>query len=166
MSEIIDYGGVKERIQVFDRRHGASVSQDGWFLYEDGAMREYNPLGALRDPPADPWQLAKRQWYFWKLKFDRAVKDYDTRYRFYFENAKANLNAGNNCGPAPATPAEAKTELAILRKAVEEVKRRFDLAAVALDRSKPEFLKANEHVNVINRQANELLLASLEKLKI
>jgi hypothetical protein len=67
-----DSGSVKHRVTTFDTKHGGrenSVqSEGGWIYYKDGAKRETEPLGALVEPPTDPYELAVA-----KLNYARTV---------------------------------------------------------------------------------------------
>ena len=77
---------MSEAIRDFHKRHGADqINVDGWLLWPNGAMREANAYGALIDPPADPWECAKKVLWYWTCRLKRAVADFDA--------AKANLRA-------------------------------------------------------------------------
>lgn len=45
------------RIRAFDQRNGGNpVDHNQWLYYANGAKREFEPYGALIDPPADEYQ--------------------------------------------------------------------------------------------------------------
>src|SRR4051812_1754533 len=100
MSEYLDVGGITHRVAAFDKRHGASIFDEAWLRFEDGACREINPMGALIEPPTDPYDRARRKAVYHKIIFERAVRDFDNAKRNYRGVIHANLNS-HVCGPAP-----------------------------------------------------------------
>ena len=67
---------VKERVNAFDAKHGDFVVVNGWILYEDGAMREVDFWGVLKEPPVDVYQSAKLVHRFWELRLALAVEEF------------------------------------------------------------------------------------------
>lgn len=55
-------------VEAFEARHGLSYfdAENYIILFEDGATRDANPFGMLREPPTDPLELARRKLNFWR----------------------------------------------------------------------------------------------------
>jgi hypothetical protein len=81
--------------QQFHEFHGgdeASLGHNGWWIYPDGAAMEKGTYGALREPPTDPYELAKAKLLWGQVKFERA--------KTAFEDLKERLdsNAAHGVG--------------------------------------------------------------------
>ncbi len=162
---MIDYGAVKQRLAEFDARHGASVAEDGWILFEDGAVRESDPMGVLMAPPSKPWDLTRRVLHYQQVILNRAVAAFEERRSYYVRAATANLNQ-QFCAPAPTDPELAAAELKQLQRAVRAAKRKYDAALAAVEAAKPPRLRELEATNAANRKANEALLTSLNGIEV
>jgi hypothetical protein len=163
MSDFLDMGGIKHRLNAFDAQHGASVMSDGWIIFEDGAVRETNPLGALVDPPTSAWDLARRKLQYHKIIFQRAMRKFDDAKAGYLALAHANLNS-STCGPA-ASVEEVTRELKGLQQKAREAKANYDRALADVEAAKPRHLRNVEQANIENRRSNELLLDSIKKIE-
>ena len=164
MTEFMDTGVVNGRIAAFDRRHGASVFIDGWIVYADGATREGDPFGALMEPPADPWERAKKIALHHRIIYDRALKAFDEARQGYRIMISNNLKM-RVCGPAPAID-ESVAELKRLRNTAKRAKDNLDKALAAVEAARPDQDRAAERVNQENRNDNEDLLAAIDKIEL
>jgi hypothetical protein len=164
MSDFLDFGAVNQRIAAFDRLHGASIFHEGFIRFEDGACREANPLGVMVDPPADPWDRAKRVLMYRKIIFQRAVRAFDQAKQGYAQMAQAQLNS-QTCGPAPAMDFTT-SELKRLQSAARAAKRSYDKAVAAVEAATPAWRRNMEAQNVRNRADNEALLNSVRSIEI
>ena len=122
MSDFLDVGGVNARIADFDKRHGANVFAEGWIRFEDGAVREADPLGLMMEPPADPYERARRQAHYRKIVCERAVRAFDQAKQQAASMAHANLNS-EMCGPAPMVESVV-TELKALQSRARDRQKR------------------------------------------
>ena len=73
----MDCLGINQRLHEFDKSHGSFVCVNEWLLFEDGARRERNPLGALIDPPKDLLKRAQNVVQFHQEKLNLAVAEFD-----------------------------------------------------------------------------------------
>jgi hypothetical protein len=67
-------------VQEFDKRHdksGRCLQHNGWWYWPDGACREYNPLGALMEPPADDKARLRNIATYHRAAVARAVRAFD-----------------------------------------------------------------------------------------
>jgi hypothetical protein len=164
-NDVLDFEGIKKRLAEFDEAHGQSLVDNNWILYEDGAARETNPLGALIIPPSDPWERAKRIAYYRQLVLQRAVDKFHERRDFYLTFINANLNQAY-CPKTPFTPEQATKELEELRKAVRRAKRQHQQACADVEANTPERVRMRREQNTKNRQENESLLTAVRSLEV
>jgi len=160
-----DPGSVKERVKRFDERHGESIVDGGWIRFPDGAQREVNPMGALQDPPDDPYQRAKRVLSYHRLRLQRATDAFGNRRMELVKHAKTMLNSRTS-GPPLVTAEEAKRELERLRQRVQEAKAGYDAAKAALEEVKPASLKARESQDEKYRKQNQALLETVNEIQV
>ncbi len=75
--------------QQFHDEHGDCVSiGDGWFLFEDGAMREQSPMGCRMNPPSDPLERAKKILQFREIQLKEAEQQFhETKEKILNSNA-------------------------------------------------------------------------------
>ncbi len=161
----IDFDQVNSRVAAFNKRHGASVAYGEWILFEDGARREQNPLGALIEPPDIPWDRAKRIAQYHAIILDAAVKAFDRKRRYYMECAQGSLNQPF-CPPAAVDAAVAGAELRTLQAKVKEAKAAHDKATAAVEAAKPAYFREREQDNAANRAANQALMEQLSKITV
>ena len=164
MTEFMDTGVVNGRNAAFDRQHGASVFIDGWFVYADGATRERDQFGLMMDPPADPWERARKISLHHRVIYERALKEFDEARHGYRILINNNLKM-RVCGPAPAVD-EAIAELKRLRNTAKRAKDNYDKALAAVEAARPKEDRAAERVDQLNRNDNEDLLAAIEKVEL
>lgn len=164
MSEYLDVDGINQRIAAFDKRHGASIYDDAWIRFEDGACREVNPLGSLLEPPTDPYDRARRRAVYHKIIFERALREFDNAKRNYRSVIHANLNSPV-CGPAPECH-DALSELNTLKAAALAAKAKYDKAQAAVEAAKPEATRAREQQDQINRESNQNLLNAIDNVEL
>lgn len=163
---ILDYGAVNQRIAEFDKRHGASVYDEGWIRFEDGAVRESNPLGLMMEPPDDHWERSKRKLIHRKIVFQRALRAFDERRQHYISHTRANLNNQQFCGPALVAAEVAETELAELKQAVRAAQEGLARAEAEVEANKPQRLKELAQESLRNRQSNEHLLDRVQRIEL
>jgi hypothetical protein len=157
---MIDYMGIKQRLAEFDEKHGEQVIHDGWILFADGAVREANPLGALQEPPSDPWACAKQRVTFCSVALRQATELFENAKTSRLQMVKGALNS-QFC-PAPATTQAELAELKVLKKAVQERTKALAEARREAETTKPAWLKEREVESAKNRAAQEKLLESLQ----
>ena len=155
---ILDVASVKARIAGFERAHGDSILHNGWIYFQDGAVRELNPLGLLAEPPEDPWKLAVRIRDYWQLKMAVATEAFDLRKKQFLQSAKSHLHEEHSVGAPPVGADAAAAELNVLKQAVVKAKAGLDAALAECARAEPEGLKRGRERNDVNRQANQELL--------
>ena len=69
------------RVKQFDAAQGGNpiLSEKGWWLYENGAMRDKDVLGALISPPDDPVKRAQNIANFYRRKHQLAAEAFEKR---------------------------------------------------------------------------------------
>ena len=147
----------------FDSQHGESFVYDGWVLFADGATREVNPLGLLVEPPSDPYEKAKRIALYWKLVFEKAVRDFDAGRQYLADLAAENLNS-QICGPAPEKGA--MEELKGRHKAALNAKKKYEKALAQVEALKPREVSDREICDQHNRQSNSEIMSQLNAMSI
>ena len=162
---MIDSEGVKSRIKAFDDSHGNFVYVDGWLLFEDGAQRENNPLGALIGPPPDPLKLAKKIRWYWKVKLELAVEE------FHHYRDQHLLHARTACKQqfvsAPLKPTEEVVEhLKELQKKVRACQGQLKAAEKVVEQHKPQRLRELEEQSERFRNEADTLIAEIENIEI
>jgi hypothetical protein len=161
-----DYSVMKSRVEQFDAEHGASVFQDNWIVFEDGAMREGNSYGVLSDPPEDPLQLAKRKLRYREIILQRATEEFRSRKDYFVRAAKTNMRNRYLCSAPPADGEQAAAELKGLQHVVRIAKGKYDAALAAVEASKPQRLKEVEALNAANQAANAALLQAINGIEV
>ena len=164
MSEFMDMGSVNYRLATFDKLHGASVYDEGWIRFEDGACREADPMGVMMDPPAHPFDLAKRKARYHKVVFERAMRAFDNAKQNLRDIAGMNLNSPV-CGPAPAIE-DAIGNLKALQAVALAAKEKHDKALAGVEAARPDRDRVNELMNQQNQERNRNLLNALEKIEL
>ena len=161
----MDYEGVATRVKAFDARHGASVEDDQWVLFEDGARREVNPLGPLIDPSSDLQENARRILHYHSVRLQRAIARFERKKRELGALARAHLGE-RLCGSAPMDLKEAETLLSALRDTVMKCKQSRDAAQAEVEANKPQRLKELERQSNANRMANQEILTLTAKFQV
>jgi hypothetical protein len=162
---MVDYEGVKARIAAFDARHGACIEDAGWLVFEDGALRELNPLGPLMEPPKDAQALARRKFHYCGLRLREAVARFDDRKERFAQEAKVSLSL-RTCGPPSATPEGVETVLAALQDTVRKCQQAHEAAKAALEATKPEHVKDREKQLAANREQHQDVLSRIAKFQV
>jgi hypothetical protein len=170
MSDFLDVDGVNQRIRTFDHRHGDDcVFAKGWWIFSDGAMKENNPMGLLREPPEDPHQRAKYVALYFKTKMEKAVKAFDGLKQQLAGMAQGNLQMANSnngiCNAAPPLD-DALAELNRLRLKAKTAKREHDRSVANVERTTPSHLRQRDEQNTRNRQSNESFLAQIAAIEV
>jgi hypothetical protein len=153
----------RELRATFDKRHGDSVQVPGWLLYEDGAQRELNPLGAYVEPSDDPYQRALAVLKYWQIKLRLAVD------RFHDEKAmlRGHVNSIMQDRFPPAPPSKEKIkELKVMRDECKRLQKCVEDAEQALEKAKPDSMKASEQRAAENHLAAQDFMAELGKVEI
>ena len=161
----MDYEGVNSRIKAFDENHGNFVYVDGWLLFEDGAQRENNPLGALIGPPPDPLKLAKKIRWYWQVKLDLAVEEFDLYKRKHMQHASNGLKQQVVSAPLKPTD-EVVKHLKELQKKVRACQGQLKAAEKIAEQHKPPRLKELEERSERFRNEAETLIAEIENIEI
>jgi hypothetical protein len=134
-------------------------------LFEDGALREGNALGALIEPPGDPHLRAKRIRIYHEVMLERSVQAFHDQKTKILQIAKINLKA-QFCGSPPVDVGQAEAELKQLRATAKKCKSNLDKARDAEEAAKPERLRERERQDVANRAANSALIDRLNKIEV
>ncbi|MBA4411586.1 MAG: hypothetical protein C0397_19485 [Odoribacter sp.] len=156
--------GVKERVSAFDKQHGSFVRLEDYLLFEDGAMREVNPMGLLASPPKDNYQRTRLICKYYQRRLDLAVEEFDERKQHFTHHAKVGLRQ-KNCPPPIAETQEAVTQLKALRAKVKLCQKNLEQAKVAMDACCPNRM-AKDEIETTNRQSNEDFLNAIEAIEI
>ena len=158
------YGNsVTERIQTFHRMHGNCIISKGWVYFEDGAVRENNPYGPLIEPSNDPHERAKKVLFYYKLKLQEAVCEFDN----HKTALRIQANAGAQSNPAPPPPSqEALDHLKELRDQVKKLKDSVEKAEWDVENTLPEDLKRRRSESAKNRQDNQNFVSLLNEISI
>jgi hypothetical protein len=162
---MIDYLGVQQRVEKFDIEHGlnAVMYGEGWLLFPDAAIRETNPLGALKEPPEDPFKRARLIVEYWIIKQNLAVREFTTYKRFLLSQADAVLRDGQS--PLPEQ-AEAIKQLKDLKAKVSACQSKLDAARADVETNKPAGLRQREIAMQEYREQAASLLTSLKEIEI
>ena len=161
----MDCNGINQRIREFDSQHGHFICRNGWILFEDGAMREINVLGALISPPKDPRQKARNIVNYYQEKLNLAVEEFDCFKLNHMIHAKAALK--QKTAPAPLKqPESVIRELRQLKKKVNIIRTHLRKALVELDEHTPQRVRDIKAMSNRNQEAAEQLLTELESIEI
>jgi hypothetical protein len=153
-------------VEHFSKRHGDdAIEIDGWLVYSDGAMRERNPMGALREPPPEPYEACRLRVQYREAKLRRATRAFDERKTVLLRTAHANLSHPNT-QPPPCDVAAAKRELGTLRRAVLRCQADLDTARKEMEANKPAWMREREVSAATNRAQNEAFAAAIEAINI
>ena len=149
------------RVEKFHEIHGNSISYDGHYLFEDGASREINPMGAMIDAPADPHTKAKRVELYWRIKLERAT---DQFHRLRAE-IKRGINYAERYGDPPP-PQAMFDDLTALQHKVIRLKKNHAKAATAVEQNKPKWLIERAQRLEDNRKAAAEASSQLDRIEI
>lgn len=159
---------VVDRVKAFDAQHSSEarppVFEDGWVIFSDGACRDGNPLGALKEPPTDDWQRLKRIALYWKVSLRHATRKFNEMKDPLVRGAQAQVAARNAGEPPPV--AEAERKLRLLRRVVKRAQRHLAKALAAVEDAKPPGVREQEARFAANRTANQDLLNRIGKIGI
>ena len=156
---------VKDRINDFIARHGDFVLLDGIILHEDGAAREPNAYGYLKDPPADVYECNKLKVRFCEKKLSLAAEEFSALKRNVLLQTKANMQ-GNRCSAPSDAQKEAVALLKTLKKKVGYFKHKLNEAKTNMEQSRPKWMTEREIDTENNRIENEKLRDELSEIEI
>ena len=162
---MMDCEGINSRIKAFDDSHGNFVYVDGWLLFEDGAQRENNPLGALIDPPPDPLKLAKKIHRYWKVKLELAVEEFHHYRDLFLQHARNSCKQRRAPAPLKSTD-EVVKHLKELQKKVRACQGQLKAAEEVAEQHKPPRLKELEEQSERFRSEADALIAEIENIEI
>jgi hypothetical protein len=169
-NDFLDVEGVNQRIRAFDKRHGDDcVFAKGWWIFSDGAMKENNPMGLLKEPPEDPHTLAKYVALYFKTKMEKAVKAFDGLKQQLAGMAQGNLAAAASSSGICNSPPPldyALDDLKRLAAAAKKAKVDYDKATAAVERTTPSHLRQRDEQNSRNRASNESFLAQIQSIEV
>ena len=120
---------VKQRVEQFDAKHGASVYTDGWVWFEDGAKREGNPMGPLLEQPANPVQRRQNIVRYYEILLDRKMREFDKLKKLLTENPGLYPNQDENI-----------QKLKILRCNARHYHRQLEAAQLDLRKARPGYV--------------------------
>jgi hypothetical protein len=161
-----DSMSVKQRVAHFEQRHGNdAVEIDEWLVFSDGAMRECNPMGLLREPPAEPYDAARIVVRYHEERLRRATRAFSERKDALLRTARTNLGEAQT-PPPPCDLAAAKQELQRLRRGVVKCQADLDVARKDMEAKKPHWLRVREENTVANRARNEEFATAIEAINI
>lgn len=159
--------GLKEFVENFDCEHGGEekicVVKNNWVYFPDGAKREVNSVGVACKPSQDVFQCAKDIVYFWELKLELAINEFQHHKQRLIARTKVNSSA------AFAAPAPSNAEIENLKELQAKVKvcqNKLQEAKENLDNNKPEKLREREALNEQNRQANQEVLNEILAIEV
>lgn len=137
---------VRGRLRQFDAANGDDAIQDEnglWLLFSNGATREVNPYGALRDTTTfSPLGVARNKHYYHELKLKRAVEKFDRRKK----ELLADINAWGEEEQHVAELKAMRDEIRKLKAAVEE-------AVVDVQQHDPRFVPPAEAKQIAEAEA-------------
>jgi hypothetical protein len=161
---MIDCEGIKSRIEHFDVSHGLDcVVLNGWLLFADGAMRELNPMGLLKEPKADAYECSKDVCLFYETKLFFAVEEFSTLKNNLLMRGRTALRL-QNC-PSPPDQ-ETIFRLAELKKKVQAAQRKFSKAKKDMENLIPSFIRVNKKMDDENRQKNADFVSRIEEIEV
>jgi hypothetical protein len=131
---MIDYDSVGSRVRAFDERHGDYVVFNGWIYFQDGAVREINPMGPLIEPPENAVKRQEKIVWFWQKKTELAIEEFTVRKRSMLVFVRAHINTKY---AVPGRDAEQVQILKNLRKKVVAANTCLDLAKAKLKELQP-----------------------------
>ena len=162
---MLDGQGVNQRIREFHEQHGSFILVNEWLLFEDGALRERNPMGRLIPPPTDPQEKAKNIVRYHQEKLDLAVQEFDHFKRNITMNAKMALK--QSTVPAPVEqPETVISQLRELQKKVKQCQKQLSKAEAEVESFIPQRQRELQAMSNRNREANEQLLNELDNIEI
>jgi hypothetical protein len=145
----------KNRLEVFHEENGGDcVLVNGWYVYSNGARRDENPVGALIDPPADPFERAKLQVAYHSMKVNAAVKKLIER-QDHWRNHALCIEKGtqaNDLGPYKL--AEIASELEALKQEVEKRRGPLAEAQALMEANAPQWYRDQLPQTRATRQAD------------
>jgi hypothetical protein len=155
------------RVDRFDQRHG----RDGLVInrqvvYSDGARRDVLTLGAMEEPPSDPYELAKIQVAYHEELVRRASAQFKEWKRELECRAEEALRYANAKTPPPAPNEADLSKLKNLQNTVQEHRRRLQKIRSILDRSRPAEVQAREQRASAVRESTADMLASVQEVRI
>lgn len=140
--------------QQFHDEHGDCVSiGDGWFLFEDGAMREQGHMGGRMDPPSDPLERAKKILQFREIQLKEAEQQFHD-----FKKQTVDSNAWQWDQRAEETLAKLKD----LQGDVEHVRELVEEQQALVNELNPRYIPPEEQAR-IERQEERARVRRMEK---
>jgi hypothetical protein len=154
----------KGPVEQFHERHGDFIIFQKLIIYQDGASRENHALGALREPPENPYERYRFIIKFWEVKLSLAVELFDVQKRRWLGQAKDQLNQNGNTGGPPETTDDAVLTLNELKRKAKYCQSKLEAAKAELERAKPVSLR--DDIGQQNRQRIEDFVMAIEKIEI
>lgn len=154
---------IRERIESFDKANGSCVVDGGFLLFESGGRRDINPLGAMRDPPENPYECSLLQLRFCEIRLSLAVEEFQVLQRQLILFARNSMKQ-KICGSSPDP--EALELLKKIKKKVKFWQVKVNAAQANVEVSKPVHLRQREKQDEDNRRNCEDFLGELQKIEI
>lgn len=153
---------VQSRVDQFKIRNGNdAILIRGWWVFSNGAMREQNPYGALRDPPTNPFELWKVKVQYYEEKLRRATVEFD-EWKRYLEGAA--YGASQHGSAPPTEPQVAK--LRELQAKVQERLADLNVARDSLEQNTPSHRRERLAAKAANQQEAEKVLSEIKSIKV
>lgn len=157
------YSDAIKYAEKFDAEHGDFVFVDGYLYFEDGAVRENNPMGVSILPPHDLLQRSKKIVYYWTIKLKLASEE------FYLYKRKligaTNVSLENPRYTTPPSLESIKT-LQKLKVKAKAIKIKLEKAEADCESAIPEHIKAREKFAIENQHKASLVLTDIKNIEI
>jgi len=150
------------KAEEFDKLHGNYIISEGWLYFEDGCRRERNAMGA-RITPNDPYRKAQCVVYYWRVKLDLAVQEFQLFKRNLLAITKASVGQ-RHCAPAPDDGAVNRLEE--LKVKVQGIKVKLEEAEELMEEARPEIEKRRERMDAEMREQNQNVAAKISTIEI
>lgn len=153
-----------ERWEYYHGGYASSIQIGSWRLYPDGAMRENNPMGVLREPPPDEWERLQVVVQYCEHHVRRARDAFAALKDSLGQRAKANVRQQQFAALPPAD--EELARLKLLRGVAASWGVELEEARKRLLNAKPEWMRLQEALAAQNQQQNEAFLTRLNNIQL
>lgn len=153
----------------FQKEQNCPAIRDGNLIrYENGAIHEAVPYGALIDPPRDPLDLAKNILRYRQLDHTAAVSRFRQKKDEILGPSICAMNkrVDDPMGTLVYTAENAKKILLDFKAVVDEKSRLLDDAKEAVDDATPGYIKHREESFMQMKQAHQAFLDEVSKIEI
>lgn len=154
---------VQQRVAEFDAENGESVFHEGWVYFRNGALREANPAGLLKDPPSDCYERARRTAFYHRLKHEQALQRFNERRE---DLARAATFGIRNGGPVPLRAEEARVALEALADTVRKAQVDLERAEKLVGKTEPDHVRQRREQEAANKQASAELLEAVKSIEL